>query len=67
MKSRSARAYSSLRPQLMLPGISTRSSSPTVSCPPAVPIAVSGEIITEEAVLLFEKHKIYEIEVVKND
>ena len=42
-------------------------ASPTVSCPPAVPIAVSGEIITEEAVLLFEKHKIYEIEVVKND
>lgn len=42
-------------------------ASPTVSCPPAVPIAVSGEIITEEAVLLFEKYQIKEIEVVKND
>ena len=42
-------------------------ASPTVSCPPAVPIAVSGEVITEEAVLLFEKYKTYEIEVVKND
>ena len=42
-------------------------ASPTVSCPPAVPIAVSGEEITEEAVLLFEKYQINEIEVVKND
>ena len=42
-------------------------ASPTVSCPPAVPIAVSGEVITEEAVSLFERYKINEIEVVKND
>ena len=42
-------------------------ASPTVSCPPAVPIAVSGELITEDAVSLFERYKINEIEVVKND
>ncbi len=42
-------------------------AAPTVSCPPAVPIVVSGEIVTEQSVLLFEKYKIYEIEVVKND
>lgn len=42
-------------------------ASPTVSCPPAVPISVSGEEITEEAAFLLEKYKINEIEVVKND
>ena len=42
-------------------------ASPTVSCPPAVPIAVSGELITEETVSLFKKYHINEIEVVKND
>jgi arginine/lysine/ornithine decarboxylase len=40
-------------------------ASPTVSCPPAVPIAVSGELITEETVSLFKKYHINEIEVVK--
>jgi arginine/lysine/ornithine decarboxylase len=41
------------------------SASPTVSCPPAIPIAVSGEEITEEAVNLFKKYGIREVEVVK--
>jgi len=42
-------------------------ASPAVSCPPAVPIVVSGEVITEEAILLFERYGIKTIEVVKND
>lgn len=41
--------------------------APTVSCPPAVPIAVSGEEITADAVDLFRKYGIERIEVVKND
>ncbi len=41
------------------------SASPTVSCPPAIPIAVSGEVITKEAVELFNKYNIAEVEVVK--
>ncbi len=40
-------------------------AEPTVSCPPAVPIAVSGEKITKEAVCLFEYYGIDEIRVVK--
>ena len=40
-------------------------ASPTVSCPPAIPIAVSGERITEEHIQLFEKYNIYRILVVK--
>ena len=41
------------------------SASPAVSCPPAIPIAVSGEEITAEAVDLFKKYNISEVEVVK--
>ena len=41
-------------------------AEPTVSCPPAVPIAVSGEKITKEAVCLFGYYGIDEIRVVKN-
>jgi arginine/lysine/ornithine decarboxylase len=41
-------------------------ASPTVSCPPAVPIVVSGEVIQEEHVPIFEKYKVEKIEVVKN-
>ncbi len=37
----------------------------TVSCPPAVPIAVSGEVITRDMICLFEKYGIREIKVVK--
>ena len=39
------------------------SASPSVSCPPAIPIVVSGEIITEEAVRLFEYYGIDSVEV----
>lgn len=41
--------------------------SPTVSCPPAIPITVSGEIITEEAVALYQKNGIWQVSVVKAD
>ena len=40
-------------------------ATPTVSCPPAVPIAVSGEVITEEAVRLFRAYNITEVAVIK--
>ena len=40
-------------------------ASPTVSCPPAIPIAVSGEKITDEHIELFKKYKIEKILVVK--
>ena len=40
-------------------------ATPAVSCPPAIPIAVSGEVIDESAVLLFQRYGIFEIEVVK--
>jgi len=39
--------------------------SPTVSCPPAIPITVSGEIITEEALALFQAYEIDRVSVVK--
>lgn len=40
-------------------------ASPTVSCPPAIPIAVSGERIGDEAVKLFKSYGIDKISVVK--
>ena len=40
-------------------------ASPTVSCPPAIPIAVSGEKITEKHIDLFKKYNIEKILVVK--
>ncbi len=40
-------------------------ASPTVSCPPAIPIAVSGEKITENHIELFKKYNIDKILVVK--
>ena len=40
-------------------------AAPTVSCPPAVPIAVSGEVITKEAVQTLLAYGIMEIEVVR--
>ncbi len=40
-------------------------ASPTVSCPPAVPIAVSGEIITENTIKIFDFYKIEQISCVK--
>lgn len=39
-------------------------ASPTVSCPPAIPIAVSGEIIDENAVNMFKYYGIDKIEVI---
>ena len=36
---------------------------PTVGCPPAIPIAVSGERITPEALALFEYYGISQVEV----
>lgn len=39
--------------------------APTVSCPPAIPIVVSGEVINEEAMRLFEYYGINTVDVVK--
>jgi len=38
--------------------------APTVSCPPAIPIVVSGEEIGEEAIWLFRHYGVSEIDVV---
>ena len=40
-------------------------ATPTVSCPPAVPIGVSGELITEDTVNALLAYEIEEIEVIK--
>lgn len=40
-------------------------ASPTVACPPAIPVVVSGEVVTDEAVKLFEYYGIEKISVVK--
>lgn len=42
-------------------------SSPCVGCPPAVPIAVCGETITQSVIRAFEYYGIEKISVVKND
>lgn len=39
--------------------------TPTVSCPPAIPIVVSGEIINEAAIKLFEYYGITSLDVIK--
>ena len=39
-------------------------ASPTVSCPPAVPIAITGEVITENTLRMLEYYEIREIDVV---
>lgn len=39
--------------------------APTVSCPPAVPIVVSGEVIDENAIKVFEYYNIVKVQVVK--
>ena len=38
---------------------------PTVSCPPAIPIAVSGEVITEDLIPVFLAYGVRELSVVK--
>ena len=40
-------------------------ASPCVSCPPAIPIAVSGERITREHIEIFKAYGIDEIDIVK--
>ncbi len=40
-------------------------AAPTVSCPPAIPIAVSGERISEEHIKLFKAYSIEKISVIK--
>ena len=40
------------------------SASPTVSCPPAVPIVISGERITQEDILLFEHYGVEFVDAV---
>ena len=40
-------------------------ASPTVSCPPAIPIVVSGEVITKEAIDLCLHYGTEKISVVK--
>jgi len=40
-------------------------ATPSVSCPPAIPIAISGEVISEETVKLFKQYGIEKIDVVK--
>lgn len=37
----------------------------TVSCPPAIPIGISGEIIDEEMIQLFQEYDIRNISVVR--
>lgn len=39
--------------------------SPTVSCPPAIPVVISGEVIDEEAVAILKHYGIQTIGVVK--
>lgn len=38
-------------------------AAPAVSCPPAIPIAVSGEVITSQMLALFQSYGIAEVEV----
>ena len=39
--------------------------APTVSCPPAIPIAVYGEIIGPEALALFRNYGVENVDVLK--
>lgn len=41
-------------------------ATPTVGCPPAIPIVSSGEMIEEQAVELFTRYGIAEVDVVKS-
>ena len=40
------------------------SSLPTVACPPAVPIAVSGEVLEEDVLALFAANGIESVDIV---
>ena len=39
--------------------------APTVGCPPAIPIAVSGEQIGPEALELFRRYGVEQVEVLR--
>lgn len=39
----------------------------TIACPPAVPIAISGEKITEEMVVLFQRYGIRQVAVLRDE
>ena len=39
-------------------------ASPCISCPPAVPIAISGEVISEEHIALFKHFGIKKVQIV---
>ena len=57
-----------LRPQERVPvekSLGRVCGSPTVACPPAIPIAVSGEKIGPEAAALFRRYGVESVEVVK--
>lgn len=57
-----------LRPQERVPAekaLGRICGSPTVACPPAIPIAVSGEKIGPEAAALFRRYSVESVEVVK--
>ena len=57
-----------LRPQERIPAeksLGRVCGSPTVACPPAIPIAVSGERIGPEAVALLRRYGVESVEVVK--
>ncbi len=54
-------------PQEQLPAEQTAGricAMPTVSCPPAIPIVVSGEVITPEAVRLMERYHVENVSVI---
>ena len=40
---------------------------PTISCPPAIPIAVPGEVITKDLISVFEYYGITSLDVVKEE
>lgn len=42
-------------------------ATPTVTCPPAIPIAVAGEKIGERAIALFQYYGITEVDVIQED
>ena len=44
-------------------GLGRVCASPTVSCPPAIPIAVSGEVIGKEAMELFNHYNVSTLDV----
>lgn len=46
-------------------GLGRVCGAPTVSCPPAIPIAVSGEIIGREAMALFDCYGVRTVDVLK--